>query len=198
MVGQRPTVQVKQVSALDARDIAAWEAMRASNAALYSPYFHIGYTQAVAALREDVRVICAYDAKGLPLAFLPLQGRGFARPVGAPLTDYHGFICHAETKLEPIDLLKEAGIGAYHFSAAVNSELQAFHQTSDQGVLMHMPEGAPALREARDSSYRRHLKSNRRRARKAAEDIGEIRCEWQSQDEAIFKQLIEWLSLIHI
>ena len=156
-----------------------------------------------------MRVICAYDAKGLPLGFLPLQGRGFARPVGAPLTDYHGFICHAETKLDPIALLKEAGIGAYHFSAAVNSELKAFHQTSDQGVLMHMPDGAPAWREARDSSYRRHLKSNRRRARKAAEDIGEIRCEWKSQDEAVFEQLIGWkakkfeltgkyLSLIHI
>ena len=192
MVGQRPTVKVKQISALTARDIAAWQAMRAGNAALYSPYFHIGYTQAVAALRDDVRVLCAYDAQSLPLAFLPLQGRGFARPVGAPLTDYHGFICRADTTFDPIALLKEAGIGAYHFSAAVNSGLENFHQTSDQGVLMHMPEGAQAWRETRDSSYRRHLKSNRRRARKSAEDIGQARCEWKSQDEAVFEKLIEW------
>lgn len=192
MVGQRPTVKIKNASELEARDIAAWAAMRAGNTALYSPYFHIGYTQAVETLRDDVRVLCVYDTKGLPFAFLPLQGRGFARPVGAPLTDYHGFICHAGTELDPAELLKQAGIGAYHFSAAVNPELSSFKQTKDKGVLMHMPQGAQAWRAERDSSYRRHLKSNRRRARKAAEEIGEIRCEFKSQDKAVFEQLIAW------
>ena len=172
-------------------DRIAWKALRASNAATYSPYFHLDYTLLLSELRDDVFIACVYE-NGLPIGFLPYQGPRFARPVGAPMTDYHGFICKEDSAFNVVDVLKAAGIGAFHFSASINSQMSAHFQSEDDGVLMELGLGAKSWRDARDSSYRRHLKSNRRRIRKAAEDIGEPRFVWQSTDQAIFDQLIAW------
>lgn len=190
-VGQTLTVNVKRASELSEIDRIAWAALRTSNPQTYSPYFHLDYTDLLSKLRDDVFIACAYE-NNLPIAFLPYQGERFARPVGAPMTDYHGFICKPDAEFNPVDILKAAGIGAYHFSAVTNSQMSPHMQSEDNGVLMDISGGAESWRAARDGSYRRHLKSNRRRIRKAGEDIGEPRFIWQSKDQGIFDQLISW------
>ena len=190
-VGQTHTVKVKRALELSETDRTAWAGLRVSNPQNYSPYFHLDYTLLLADLRDDVFIACVYD-NDLPIAFLPYQGERFARPVGAPMTDYHGFICKADAKLDTVDILKAAGIGAYHFSAITNEQMRAHTQGEDDGVMMDISQGADIWRKARDGSYRRHLKSNRRRIRKVSEDIGEPRYIWNSRDHAIFEQLIEW------
>jgi len=190
-VGRNPTIRVKRAHELSETDRTAWAALRASNAATYSPYFHLDYTLLLSELRDDVFVACVYK-NDLPIAFLPYQGQRFARPVGAPMTDYHGFICKEDARFDTVDVLKAASIGAYHFSASINSNMSPHFQSEDEGVLMDLNLGTDKWREARDGSYRRHLKSNRRRIRKASEDIGEPRFVWQSKDQAIFDQLIKW------
>lgn len=190
-MGKTLTVNVKRAVELSETDRTAWAALRASNPQNYSPYFHLDYTDILSDLRGDVFIACVYE-NGLPTAFLPYQGERFARPVGAPMTDYHGFICKADASLDPVEILKAAGIGAYHFSSAVNPQMAPHFQSEDDGVLMDISGGAQTWREARDGSYRRHLKSNRRRIRKATVDIGEPRFVWQSKDQAVFEQLIAW------
>jgi len=190
-VGLNPTITVKRADELSETDRIAWAALRASNAATYSPYFHLDYTILLSELRDDVFIACVYE-NNLPIAFLPYQGQRFARPVGAPMTDYHGLICKNDTSFNIVEILKAAGIGAYHFSASVSEQMSSHFQSDDDGVLMDVSSGAQAWRETRDGSYRRHLKSNRRRIRKATEDIGEPRFVWQSEDQAIFNQLIAW------
>jgi len=190
-VGKTPTVRVKCAPELSDTDRTAWTALRASNPQNYSPYFHLDYTVLLSELRDDVFIACVYQGE-LPIAFLPYQGEKFARPVGAPMTDYHGFICKPEANLDIVEILKMAGVGAFHFSAATNTQMTPHFQSEDDGVMMTLPDGAESWRAARDSSYRRHLKSNRRRIRKAAEDIGDPRCEWNSKDQTVFDQLITW------
>jgi len=73
---------VRRASELNEIDRTAWAALRASNPALYSPYFHLKYTELLAKLRDDVFIVCAYQ-DDLPIAFLPYQGERFARPVGS-------------------------------------------------------------------------------------------------------------------
>jgi len=190
-VGQPLIIKVKRAHELSETDRTAWAALRASNPHNYSPYFHLDYTVLLSELREDVFIACLYE-NDLPVAFLSFQGERFARPVGAPMTDYHGLICKPDANIDVVEILRGAGIGAYHFSAAVNPQMTSHFQSEDEGVMMNIEAGAKLWREARDGSYRRHLKSNRRRIRKASEDIGEPRCVWQSQDPAVFDQLIEW------
>ena len=188
---QNPTITVKRAHELTETDCTAWKALRASNMATYSPYFHLDYTLLLSELRDDVFIACVYENE-LPIGFLPYQGQRFARPVGAPMTDYHGFICKEDAGFNTVEILKAAGIGAYHFNASVNSQMSSHFQSEDNGVLMELSAGAKLWREARDGSYRRHLKSNRRRIRKATEDIGEPRFVWLSKVQSVFDQLIAW------
>ena len=189
------TVKIKRPDALSASETAAWVRIRESNPALYSPYFHPDYTQALGRLRNDAQVIIAYDGEK-PVAFLPLQGSGkFTAPLGAPMTDYHGFICapENETHVDFEAVLKQAGVGAFHFSAMVNSPLARNHGLNTQeAAVIHMPEGGQAWRDLQDSSYRRSLKSLRRRIRNSEADHGERRFVYRSDDRALFDTLIEW------
>ncbi|PHS42469.1 MAG: hypothetical protein COA91_00520 [Robiginitomaculum sp.] len=181
------------------RELAAWGHFRNANPALYSPYFHSGYTQLLAGLCPDVHVLVVEQA-GAPIAFLPFQAKispsgkiGFARPIGTPMTDYHGFICAPDTKFDAYSVLKQAGFGAYHFSALVEAQtiLSPYGRKTAPCTVMDISLGAEAWRAGRDSSYCRHLKSHRRRVRKA-ETLGPRRVEFMSSDKAVFDQLISW------
>lgn len=191
-------ITVKRPADLTDQDCQAWESLRAENPALYSPYFHVDYTRLIGELRNDAYVAIASDSAG-PIAFFPYQGpqpgkSGFARPIGAPMTDYHGFICAPGIELDYLDILKSAGIGAFHYSALIdnNGTLSGHHTATDVATVMDISGGAESWRADRDGSYRRSLKSHRRRVRKAEADIGLRRLEFKSQDKAVFDQLIAW------
>lgn len=191
------TVDIIRPDALSEADRAAWTAMRASNPALYSPYFHPDYTQLLGRLRDDTHVIIARKG-GTAVAFLPVQGRGqFTVPMGAPMTDYQGFITapnsdpHNDLDFE--DILRKAGLGALHFTAMVDSALSQRHGLSRDAVAMiHLPRGGELWRKAQDSSYNRSLKSLRRRIRNTESDHGARRFVYQSLDRDIFDTLIAW------
>ncbi len=185
--------------ALCDRELVAWGHFRHSNPALYSPYFHSGYTQLLAGLCPDVHVL-QLEQGGAPIAFLPFQAKrspsgkiGFARPVGTPMTDYHGFVCAPDTEFDAHSVLMQAGFGAFHFSALVEAQtiLSPYGRKIAPCTVMDLSFGAKAWRAGRDSSYRRHLKSHRRRVRKA-EALGPRRVEFMSSDKTVFDQLITW------
>lgn len=190
---------ILSVDELTSEQVSAWGEFRATNPALYSPYFHIGYTQLLGRLCKDVHVlVVSKDDK--PLAFLPFQAKvsasgkvGFARPVGAPMTDYHGFVCAPDTRFDAHEVLKQTGFGAYHFSTLIDTGnmLARYVRDNTPCTVMDISMGAEDWRAGRDSSYRRHLKSNRRRIRKAGE-IGERRFEFNVNDQSVFDQLMIW------
>lgn len=190
---------IMPVEKLTPEQVSRWAEFRASNSALYSPYFHIGYTQLLSQLCSDVHVLVVEQA-GTPIAFLPFQAQinaagrvGFARPVGAPMTDYHGFICAPETSFDAHTVLKQAGFGAYHFSTLIDTGdmLAGYVRAKTPCTVMDINMGAEDWRAARDGSYRRHLKSNRRRIRKA-EEHGPRRFEFNATDQNVFDQLMAW------
>lgn len=185
------TVAVKTARDMTEGERRAWMDMRAKNPALYSPYFHIEYIDLLAKHRDDVRVIIGYE-DGQPSVILPVQGKGFARPVGAPMTDYHGFICAAGAQFDPAELLKSAGIGAYHFSAMIDNDNRLPHMDSQACAAIDIKDGADAWRAAQDGSYRRSLKSLRRRIRRTEEEQGEISVKLRSEDSEIFETMIGW------
>jgi CelD/BcsL family acetyltransferase involved in cellulose biosynthesis len=170
--------------------LSAWHGFRENNPYLYSPYFHPDYCKAVAALRQDVR-IAVLERDDEILAILPFQGESFARPVGAPMTDYHGLICGPNDPYSIKDILDGTNVGAYHYSALI-SAAQDDAPDTHLGAVMRLPEGSEAWRASRDSSFNKHQKSLRRRIRKVSEDIGEPRIVPQSQNEDVFNTLIDW------
>ena len=193
------TTHIKTPADLGADERAAWADLRAQNPALYSPYFHFEYASLLGKLRGNVHVLIVSRGADI-IALLPFQAKinaggkiGFANPVGSPMTDYHGFICAAGTKFDALAVLKQAGFGAFHFSALIDPQnmMADFARAQTPCTMMDVSKGADEWRAARDSSYRRHLKSNRRRIRKA-EELGPRRFEFMSRDQAVFDQLIAW------
>lgn len=193
------SVKIKKPDLLSEAEQALWAEYRQANPALYSPYFHFGYTHILGRLREDAHVLIVSEDDCVR-AFLPFQASinsngkvGFARPIGAPMTDYHGFVCAQETEFDVLEAFKLAGFGAFHFAAIIDQKglLDGYAKNQNACTMSDLSAGAAAWREARDSSYRRHLKSHRRRVRKA-EELGERRFEFKSHDQNVFDQLIKW------
>lgn len=174
---------------LSAADIAAWEGLRAANSALESPYHHSDYHACVNRHQGGSRVTVA-RRDGAIIALIPWQGGKFARPSGAPLSDYQAIIAASDTDIDVTRLLSGQGVGAFHFTAmpgidgpdGPNGEETCRLEVSDPNI----------WRDARDGSYRRHLKSTRRRIRKSDEDIGERRIVTQSRDVDAFQALMGW------
>lgn len=193
------STRIVRVNELTTAETAAWTHFTENNPILYSPYFKIGYAQILSSLCKDVRVLAIYR-DGDILAFLPFQAKlhvggkvGFARPAGAPMTDYHGFICAPGTNFDAFEVLKQAEFGAYHFSALVdNCDLLSSHtHTPRPCTVMDISQGAQHWRDSQNRSYRRHLKNYRRQVRKT-DEYGPRRFEYDTGKQEIFDQLMQW------
>ncbi|CAM3755172.1 GNAT family N-acetyltransferase [Litorimonas haliclonae] len=181
---------IYKADVLPASVTSAWPKLRSSNPRLYSPYFHPDYTKTIASLVDNVRIAVAEDEKEI-LAILPFQGERFARPIGAPMTDYHGLICRPDCGLTIGDILKDSSVGAFHYSALVENGMHNSENTS-RGAMIYFPDGAEAWKKAQSSSYTRHMKDLRRRTRKSDEQIGSSRFEFRSQNPDLLKTLFKW------
>lgn len=185
----------KRVSELTLPERAAWMRLRAQNPALYSPYFDIGYAEIISTLRSDTHVVIAMRGDEYA-AFLPYQcgGRlGFAAPIGAPMTDYHGVIKAPDETLDITTLLSKAGIGGFGFNALIEAHAAPLTVRGEhEAAAMDLSNGAKSWREDRDASYRRALKSLRRRIRKTEADYGERRFEYKTGSRAVFDTLMSW------
>ena len=188
-----PQILVQRASQLSDTDWESWAALRVNDDALRSPYFHPEYTQLLAELRPDVRVVCQYESDGTPVAFLPLQGKRFTRPVGAPMSDYHAIITNRDD-ITYDSLLSGTDIGAYHYSCASDPQRLRMPQilSESETAAIDIDTTVEDWRKDRDGSYRRHLKSNRRRTRKAEEAVGPKRIELFSRDIDVFMSLLKW------
>ena len=184
---------VKHPSKLSDAEKRAWSEFRAQNSALYSPYFHVDYTCLIGELREDARVAIGHNDNA-PVCFLPFQGNSFARPLGAPMSDYHGFIEAPESNIDHVEFLKAAGLGAWHYTSLIGEQkdFEPFHKDEYPLCLIDLSAGVEAWRNSRSSSYRRSLKSNRRRIRRTEEEFGTRRFEYKSRNEDAYEQLMAW------
>lgn len=173
-----------------------WDAMRTKNALLYSPYFHPAYTQLLGRLQSDVW-IAVIKSDGQTIGFLPFQQRrqgGKARPVGTPMTDYHGIISNAPLAIDMSKLLSLAGISALQMPSQMNVDVETKSESQTTCAVAKLSDytSISEWREAHDGSYKRHLKSLRRRTKKIESEHGIRSFIWQSQDPVHFETLIRW------
>ncbi len=167
-------------AALSEADRAAWLRLRANDPKLESPYHHPDYHALVDQFQGGGRLTLA-RRQGELVAILPWQGGRFARPSGAPMSDYQTVIGE---DLSVVDLLKGETVGAFHFSAMPDPD-------GEQTARIEIDD-VEGWRSAQGGSYRRHLKSTRRRIRKAEEEIGPRRVVTQSRNIDDYQALMRW------
>lgn len=179
-------------SSLDASLIAAWTALRASNPALYSPFFSCEFTQAVNQVRDDCEV-AIIEQSGKPIAFLPFHRSGrWLFPIGRTINDAHGLICQPETNIDWRWLLDQLDATGYEYHAlfSSNDDAQSHAFGWTKAFLCDL--------NASDLPYDQWLEQNRktifkqrRKTKKLIRDEGPLRLEYASTDPAVLDRLIQ-------
>lgn len=177
---------------LDPRLQAAWRALQQSNPALLSPCFCPGFTQAVAATRDDVRIAVMEDTGGIR-GFFPHQARrGRGEPAGGALSDHHGVVCAPGTLWDWSALLRACGLSYWRFDHLPRAQApldRPTEQASSPGLDLRA--GFDAWRARRRAAGARHVIELERKARKLAREVGPLRFEPHTTDPRVLETVIE-------
>lgn len=151
----------------------AWQSFVDADPALASPYFSLGFLDAVSAARRDTRVLVARQ-RGTVRAFLPLHAglMGHARPLAGPLGDHHGLIAAPGIDLDLGEMLKAGAVGLFSFYGALGGQapFRSHALQRDGSWVIDLSAGYDAFVEARatiDAKVFRNLRARRRKLESA-------------------------------
>lgn len=171
------------------RDIALWHTMQAETPAFRSPLLSPEFARAVAAVRDDVRVLVV-RRNGKTVGFLPVHIRpgAFARPAGAPFSDYSALITHPLPGLHIGEVLKAARLNSYQAIGLIDP-YNVFGETPDaemdDAFAIDLSHG-----ETSNNAFKKLLKNIRRLTRNIEEAHGALRFIVGDRDPAHFDAMI--------
>ena len=177
-------------------EINAWSEIQRAEASLASPYFRPEFTQAVAAVRNDVEVAVLKDGTH-PIGFLPFQRsrRNVGHPVGGILSDFHGLIAPSNVGGDPLELLRSCKLNAWHFDHLISEQrfFSPFVCCEADSPFVDLSDGIDAYLARR--THGAHIMSEYgQKLRKLAREVGPIRFEVHVADPAILSTLFVWKS----
>ncbi|UBU13954.1 GNAT family N-acetyltransferase [Nonomuraea gerenzanensis] len=180
-------MNVRSFETLTRGELDEWEAVRAGNPALDSPYFHPGFSAAVHASGRTVHVATGDGV------FVPHHRDGrLLRPVGWPGADFQGPILAAGTPFQPLDLLGN-GAGGYAFDHLVEQApgFERWVVTRRPSPFLDVTGGLAGYLGRASKSGKDNMGQARRRAAKAGREHGEVRFEADSDDAEALARVIE-------
>jgi CelD/BcsL family acetyltransferase involved in cellulose biosynthesis len=180
---------------LSPEQATAWRAMAAAEPAFASPLLGPDFAQAVGAWRDDARV-SVFERDGVTAGFLAFHRRpgGLARPIGAPLADYHGLISTRVAALTGGQALTAAGLAAYRFTGLVDplGVFAADVAATQESHVVVLTDGPDAYLEAVRAASPKKFKNYRRLEHKLERDLGETVMVGPDHSWEAFDQLIAW------
>jgi CelD/BcsL family acetyltransferase involved in cellulose biosynthesis len=178
---------------LDPADVAAWRALCAAGPSFASPLLGPDFALAVARVRDDARVT-VWRRNGDPVGFLAHHRRpgAFARPIGAPLSDYHGLVGEAGPDISRA--FADAELSAYRFTGLVDpAEAFADHvERRREAFVISLSGTADDYLEALRTASAKRFKNYRRLDHKLDREIGSLRIVAPDISRAAFETLIAW------
>ena len=181
-------------SDLSVDEIAVWEGLVAAQPAFGNPLLGPDFAQAVGAVREDARVT-VYRYGDRVVGFLPHHRRpgGLGRPLGAPLSDYHGLIAGPDAGLTQAEALSLAGLSAYRFTGLVDPHgvFAGTAQGEATGYAVSLDQTAEDYLERLRGASPKRFKNWRRLDSKLEREVGPVRIE-SSDDPAVYEQIMDW------
>ena len=145
-------VRVIEACDLPREEIAHWAALQHADPALASPYFSPHFALAVAQVRENVFVGLIENGSET-VGFFPFQrhGQGVGKPVGWPLSDYHGVVAGPGTSCEALPLIRACGLSVFDFDHLLASQqgFAPFHLSVEGSPYLDLSQGYDRYIEAR-------------------------------------------------
>ena len=180
-----------ELAKLAPEDADAWRALCATEPAFASPLLGPDFAQAVAEVRGDARV-AIWRESGRAVGFLPHHRRpgGLARPIGAPLSDYHALV--AQHGLPAGSALAAAGLRSFRFSGLIDPYAAFPVAARREAFVISLDGSAVAYLEALRISSPKRFKNYRRLDHKLDREIGPLRIVAPDDSRAAFDQLLGW------
>jgi len=187
--------QRKLVSDLTDQELATWATIQEETPFLDSPFFRPEFTQAVAAVRDDVEVIVCLD-QAEPVGFLPYQrGKlGVGRPVGGPLSGCQAVIARPETDFNPLEILQASGLSSWKFDHLLGQQpqLARFHHHFEPAPFIDLSQGFEAYRAARRKAGSQRISKIKSRARKLEREHGTLELQTHVGEPEVLETLVRW------
>jgi CelD/BcsL family acetyltransferase involved in cellulose biosynthesis len=185
--------EILRPPALAAEDVAAWRALAAAEPAFSSPLLGPDFAQAVGEVRGDAR-IAVWRRGGAAIGFLPFHQRpgGYARPIGAPISDYHALVSAPDFGLPAGEALALAGLGAYRFTGLVDPFGVFGSQETQDSYIVQLDRPADAYVETLRAASPKKFKNWRRLDHKLGRDEGDVRLVGPDHSEDTFQTLFDW------
>lgn len=185
------TTEACHPAQLCSRDIQAWRDLCAARLAPESPLLGPDFARAVGAVREDARVAIWREGDE-PVGFLAYHHRpgGFARPIGAPFSDYHGPV--ASRRLDIGAGLAKVGIHAYRYGGLIDPDQLVARAGDSQATswLVHLEGSAETYLEALRARSPKRFKNLRRLLSKMDREVGPLRI--AAPDPEALGALLAW------
>jgi CelD/BcsL family acetyltransferase involved in cellulose biosynthesis len=180
--------------ALDPALVEAWRAIQAGERSFESPYFCPEFTQAVAGVRDDVRV-AVIENGGRPAGFFPHQRSAFGAgsPVGGPLSDYHGVVAAPGSEWNVPDLMRASKLSLWSFDhlACADSRFDDYVTGRASSPQADLGQGYEAYLKARRAASDQIVQAERK-ARKLARELGKAEFALHDPDPEVLDTLIGW------
>ncbi len=188
-------IRASAAAALSPAQWAAWSDLQQADPALDSPYFRPEFTQAVAAVRDDVEV-ALLEEQGIPVGFLPFQrARGdIGGPVGGAMCDFQGPITRRELAIDAEELLRACGLAAWRFDHLLASlpAWTAYHRATAPSPYLDLAQGFDAYWAERRKTGTRKINKTLGLGRKLAAEVGPLRLVPHTDQPEIFQTLLTW------
>lgn len=190
------TIRRVPVADLTPEQLAVWSALQRDHAEYSSPYFHPAFTQAVAAVRDDVEV-AVFERAGEPVGFFPYQrSERTGQAVGGRLNDAHGPIVRPGETWDVPALLRACDLSRwdFHHLTIDPAPWSPYILSADTNVSIHAEGGLDAYAARRPKQRSEEIKKVDRLRRKAERTLGPVRVEHGVRDPRLLETLFHWKS----
>lgn len=189
-------VETLHPSLLSAEDVALWRSLAAAQGGFGNPLLGPDFAQAIGKVREDARVAVIRRA-GEALGFLPYHRRpgGLARPIGSPLSDYHGLVSRPDAGLDLAQVLRAADVSVFRYTGLIDPHgvFPASPETDRTAYVIDLRDAtAEAYLEAIRAESPKKIKNYRRLDHKLDREVGPVRLVAGDVSREAFNLLIDW------
>ena len=169
--------------------------MRQSNPNLASPYFSLGFSEAVASSRPDIRVAVIEDNEAI-VGFLGVQGKSrfAAMALGAPISDYQGFVAAPDQQIDFDGLFKALRVGRVDFTHLPTDQANfaSVFQGASPTWVANLRQGKAAYLERIKTKRYETLRQQDRKRRKLEREVPQSTYTAASKAREHLETLLEW------
>jgi CelD/BcsL family acetyltransferase involved in cellulose biosynthesis len=193
---------VCRLDELGPAEVDRWSRLQRGTPALHSPFLRPEFALAVGRRRPDARVAVVEDG-GEIVAFFPFERSrsGIGRALAYDVSDYQGVIHAPGFDWHGPELLKACGLAVWEFDHLVGEQVDRFAPRELErraSPVIDLSEGWDAWYAGRRAVSRSRMKKARSHERRLTDQVGPVRVELETADEARLDLLLRWKSAQYV